>query len=172
MVYLVILFLILLLICIFHEVKLNFKKSFKLTIFVSMNVNYSLDETPSIAKMLFENIKTKTLLFYGEMGVGKTTLIKELCSLLGVEDTANSPTFSIVNEYRANDSSAIFHFDFYRIENEDEAYDIGIEDYLHNNNWCFIEWPDNIKNLLPLDSVIIEITLLNDGKRNIQLKTN
>lgn len=137
-----------------------------------MNVNYSLDETPSIAKMLFESIKSKTLLFYGEMGVGKTTLIKELCSLLGVKDIANSPTFSIVNEYKTNDSSKVFHFDFYRIENEEEAYDMGIDDYLYNNNWCFIEWPNNIKNLLPLDSVMIEITSLNDGRRNIQIKTN
>ena len=137
-----------------------------------MNENYSLNELPSIAKMVIENAESKTLLFYGEMGVGKTTLIKEICKLLGVEDIANSPTFSLVNEYKTNDNSTVFHFDFYRIENEEEAYDMGVEDYLYSNNWCLIEWPENVKNLLPLDSVIVDISLLSDGQRNIQLKTN
>ncbi|CAM1368539.1 tRNA (adenosine(37)-N6)-threonylcarbamoyltransferase complex ATPase subunit type 1 TsaE [Tenacibaculum xiamenense] len=137
-----------------------------------MNENYSLNELPSIAKMVVENAESKTLLFYGEMGVGKTTLIKEICKLLGVEDIANSPTFSLVNEYKTNNNSTVFHFDFYRIENEEEAYDMGVEDYLYSNNWCLIEWPENVKNLLPLDSVIVDISLLSDGQRNIQLKTN
>ncbi|SEB49494.1 tRNA threonylcarbamoyladenosine biosynthesis protein TsaE [Tenacibaculum sp. MAR_2009_124] len=137
-----------------------------------MNKNYSLNELHSIAKMVIENAKSKTLLFYGEMGVGKTTLIKELCKLLGVEDVTNSPTFSLVNEYKTNQDSSVFHFDFYRIENEEEAYDIGLEDYLYSNHWCLIEWPQNVKNLLPLESVIVEITQLSDGQRNIQLKTN
>ncbi len=137
-----------------------------------MNKNYSLSELTSIANMVVENAKGKTLLFYGEMGVGKTTLIKEICKLLGVEDIANSPTFSLVNEYKTNDDTSVFHFDFYRIENEEEAYDMGVEDYLYSNNWCLIEWPENVKNLLPLDSVIVEISLLDDGQRNIQLKNN
>ena len=134
-----------------------------------MNKNYSLSELTSIAKMVIENAKSKTLLFYGEMGVGKTTLIKEICKLLGVKDIANSPTFSLVNEYKKNDEASVFHFDFYRIENEEEAYDMGVEDYLYSNNWCLIEWPENVKNLLPLDAVAIKITLLENGQRNIQL---
>ena len=137
-----------------------------------MNKHYSLEELYSIAKMVIENSNSKTLLFYGEMGVGKTTLIKEICKLLGVTDVTNSPTFSLVNEYQTKNNSSVFHFDFYRVEHEEEAYDMGIEDYLYSSNWCLIEWPENVKNLLPLDSAIIEITLLNDGQRNIQIKTN
>ena len=137
-----------------------------------MNKNYSLSELFSIAKMVVENAQNKTILFYGEMGVGKTTLIKEICKLLGVNDIVNSPTFSLVNEYHTIDNSSVFHFDFYRIKDEKEAYDIGVEDYFYSNNWCLVEWPENVKNLVPLDSVIVEISLLNNGQRNLQLKTN
>ena len=112
------------------------------------------------------------MLFNGDMGVGKTTLIKEICSVLGVDDVAHSPTFSLVNEYKTNTNETVYHFDFYRIEDEEEAYDMGAEDYLYSNNWCLIEWPENVKNLLPLDAVEINIILLDNGQRNIQLKTN
>ena len=96
--------------------------------------------------------KNKTLLFYGQMGVGKTTLIKELCKSLGVLDNISSPTFSLVNEYQTAKNDKVYHFDFYRIEDEEEAYDIGIEDYFDSKNWCFVEWPENIVNLLPIDT--------------------
>ena len=137
-----------------------------------MNKNYSLNELTAIAEEIVATAPHKILLFYGEMGVGKTTLIKELCKVLGVEDIASSPTFSLVNEYRTNTSETVYHFDFYRIEDEEEAYDMGIEDYFYSNNWCLVEWPKNIKNLLPLDTVSISISLLENGQRNIQLKTN
>ncbi len=138
-----------------------------------MDKNYALEELPYIAKEILNNVTSKVLLFYGEMGVGKTTLIKQLCKELTVVDTVSSPTFSLVNEYRTEkDTMSIYHFDFYRIKHENEAYDIGFEDYLYNNQWCFIEWPENVKNLLPLDAVAITISLTEDGKRNIQLKTN
>ncbi len=137
-----------------------------------MNKNYSLNELTAIAEEIVATAPHKILLFYGEMGVGKTTLIKELCKVLGVEDIASSPTFSLVNEYRTNTSETVYHFDFYRIEDEEEAYDMGVEDYFHSNNWCLVEWPENIKNLLPLDTVSISISLLENGQRNIQLKTN
>lgn len=137
-----------------------------------MNRDYTLNELTSVAKEIIEQSKHKTLLFYGEMGVGKTTLIKEICSALEITDIASSPTFSLVNEYLTKTNETVYHFDFYRIENEEEAYDIGIEDYLYNNHWCLIEWPNNIKNLLPLESVNVEITALDSGLRNIQLKTN
>ncbi|WP_420553374.1 tRNA (adenosine(37)-N6)-threonylcarbamoyltransferase complex ATPase subunit type 1 TsaE [Tenacibaculum aiptasiae] len=134
-----------------------------------MNKNYSLDELTKIAEEVVQNTKNKVLLFYGDMGVGKTTLIKEICKVLGVDDIAHSPTFSLVNEYQTKNSDIVYHFDFYRIEDEEEAYDMGIEDYLYSNNWCLIEWPENVKNLLPLDAVAIKITLLENGQRNIQL---
>ncbi|CAM1333121.1 tRNA (adenosine(37)-N6)-threonylcarbamoyltransferase complex ATPase subunit type 1 TsaE [Tenacibaculum aestuariivivum] len=137
-----------------------------------MNINYSLKELPKIADKIIKNTKHKVLLFHGNMGVGKTTLIKEICKSLGIQDIVHSPTFSIVNEYRTKNNDIIYHFDFYRIENEEEAYDIGIEDYLYSNNWCLIEWPENVKNLLPLKAVAIKINLLENGQRNIQLKNN
>ena len=135
-----------------------------------MNKNYSLSELKEIAKEVIRISSHKTLLFYGSMGVGKTTLIKEICNELGIEDVAHSPTFSLVNEYQSTDKEVVYHFDFYRIEDEEEAYDIGIEDYFYSNAWCLIEWPENIQNLLPLNSVEIHLTLLDDGQRNIQLK--
>ena len=137
-----------------------------------MNKNYSLNELNAIAKEIISLAKHKTLLFNGEMGAGKTTLIKEICAVLNVEDIVSSPTFSLVNEYQTNDSDIIYHFDFYRIEKEEEAYDMGIEDYLYSNNWCLIEWPNNVKNLLPLEVVTITISILDNGQRNIELKSN
>ena len=135
-----------------------------------MNKNYSIDNLNSIAKEIIATSKSKTLLFYGEMGAGKTTLIKEICKELGIEDVANSPTFSLVNEYHTANADVVYHFDFYRIEDENEAYDIGVEDYFYSDAWCLIEWPQNIENLLPLESTEIHISVLENGFRNIQLK--
>ena len=135
-----------------------------------MNKNYSLQDLPKIASEIISSAKNKTLLFYGQMGVGKTTLIKELCRSLGVLDNISSPTFSLVNEYQTANNDKVYHFYFYRIEDEEEAFDIGIEDYFDSKNWCFIEWSENIENLLPLDAVEIHLSLLDDEQRNIQLK--
>lgn len=135
-----------------------------------MNKNYSLENLSEVASELISSAKNKTLLFYGQMGVGKTTLIKEICKELQVTDNISSPTFSLVNEYQTSKNESVFHFDFYRITHEEEALDMGIEEYFYNNNWCLIEWPENIENLLPLDAVEIHLTMLDDGKRNIQLK--
>lgn len=135
-----------------------------------MNKNYSLDNLSKIASEIIASAENKTLLFFGEMGVGKTTLIKEICKVLGVTDSISSPTFSLVNEYETSKKEKVFHFDFYRITDEEEALDMGIEEYFDNNDWCLIEWPKNIENLLPLDAVEIHLSTLNDGKRNIQLK--
>ena len=134
-----------------------------------MTLTYTLKEIPKIAKEILSFVSHKTLLFYGEMGTGKTTLIKEIVKQLGVKDVANSPTFSIVNEYLSQKGETIYHFDFYRIENEEEVFDIGIEEYLYNNNWCFIEWPEKVENLLPLESVEIHLTLNQDTTRTIQI---
>ena len=135
-----------------------------------MNKNYSLLNLNQIAKDIIKNSKHKVLLFYGDMGVGKTTLIKEICKELGTDDITSSPTFSIVNEYITSNGDTIYHFDFYRLNNEEEAYNIGIEDYLYTDAWCLIEWPSIIKNLLPLITNNIYLTKLAEDQRNIQLK--
>ena len=135
-----------------------------------MNENYSLAQLSDIAHQVIASANSKILLFYGEMGVGKTTLIKEICAALGTDDVTSSPTFSLVNEYHTHSGEIVYHFDFYRIEKEEEAFDIGIEDDFYSDAWCLIEWPKNIQNLLPLNSTEVHLTQLADGQRNIQLK--
>jgi len=134
-----------------------------------MNKNFLLSEVPIIAKEIIQNSTSKIILFHGDMGVGKTTLIKEICKILGTEDLISSPTFSIVNEYITSNDETIFHFDFYRIDNEEEVYNIGVEDYFDSNHWCLIEWPSVVENLLPLENVNVYLTSLEDGQRNIQI---
>ena len=135
-----------------------------------MNKNYLITDINLIAKEVLKATTSKKILFYGSMGVGKTTLIKELCNELGVKDIALSPTFSLVNEYQTKHNETVFHFDFYRIEDENEAYDIGIEEYFYSDAWSFVEWPENIVNLLPADVTKVYLTSLENGQRNIQLK--
>ncbi|MDP2069878.1 MAG: tRNA (adenosine(37)-N6)-threonylcarbamoyltransferase complex ATPase subunit type 1 TsaE [Lutibacter sp.] len=137
-----------------------------------MTKNYALDELPAIAKEVIKSAKNKVLLFYGEMGVGKTTLIKEIVKQLGSNDGVSSPTFSLVNEYHAVNGDKIYHFDFYRINNEYEALDIGVEEYFYSDCWCLIEWPNKVENLLPLNSVTITITANSDQLRTIELRNN
>ncbi len=110
----------------------------------------------------------KILLFYGEMGAGKTTLISEICRQLGVEDNTSSPTFSIINEYRSG-QKFIYHFDFYRLKNQQEALDLGYEDYFFSDNWCFVEWPEKIPDLLPEHYLKIEIEIGEQNRRKITL---
>lgn len=107
--------------------------------------------------------------FYGEMGAGKTTFIKAVCQELGVQDVINSPTFAIVNEYLGKNEQQIFHFDFYRINNIEEAYDFGYEDYFYSGAYCFIEWPEKIEGLLPADCVRVELTVDDTDQRNINI---
>ena len=135
-----------------------------------MNENYSLLNINQVAKDIKKYSEHKVLLFHGEMGAGKTTLIKEICKELGSDDSISSPTFSIVNEYITLNNDTIYHFDFYRINSIEEAYNIGIEDYFYTDAWCLIEWPSVIKNLLPLITNNIYLTKLDDDQRNIQLK--
>ncbi|MFI1773805.1 tRNA (adenosine(37)-N6)-threonylcarbamoyltransferase complex ATPase subunit type 1 TsaE [Thalassobellus citreus] len=136
-----------------------------------MKINYRLEEVDNVAKKLIMNINSKTLLLYGDMGVGKTTLIKALVKALGSYDDVSSPTFSIVNEYKLKDSR-IYHFDLYRINDIEEAYNFGIEDYLYSNNWCIIEWPDIIKDILPNGFNKIGLTLNDDKTRTLKLNIN
>jgi tRNA threonylcarbamoyladenosine biosynthesis protein TsaE len=133
-----------------------------------MELTYTLDELPQVASRILKATEHRTLLFFADMGVGKTTLIKELASQLGVTESLSSPTFSIVNEHSTSDSS-LYHFDFYRIEKEEEALDIGIEDYLDSGAWVFIEWPKKIQGLWPSDYAKIEIVKNNDQSRTLKL---
>jgi tRNA threonylcarbamoyladenosine biosynthesis protein TsaE len=135
-----------------------------------MTENYSLEELPEIASQLIKSIPEKILLFYGEMGVGKTTLIKEIVKQLEVDDVVTSPTFSLVNEYHSRKGERIYHFDFYRIEQEEEALDMGIDEYFNSNAWCLVEWPERIKNLVPLNAVEIHLSRNDNGTRCLEFK--
>lgn len=127
-------------------------------------------ELPGVAARLIQDIGQKrVVLFYGQMGAGKTTLIKELCLAIGVDDTVTSPTFSIVNEYHDNVGDSVYHFDFYRIEDETEVLDLGYEDYFFSGSYCFIEWPEKIPNLLPDNTVKVDVEVDQNNNRLISI---
>ena len=108
--------------------------------------------------------------FYGDMGAGKTTFIRAICKELGVTESVNSPTFAIVNEYTDREAKPIYHFDFYRIEKEEEAFDFGYEDYFFSGNLCFVEWPEKIENLIPNEGISVYIQEEENGERSVTLK--
>ena len=129
----------------------------------------SLDKITEAAQEFVAQMGDNTVFaLYGSMGAGKTTFTKAVCEALGVEDVINSPTFAIVNEYRSNSGELIYHFDFYRIKKLEEVYDMGYEDYFYSGAVCFIEWPELIEELLPLDAVKVEITEEPDGSRVVR----
>lgn len=128
----------------------------------------SIDYIPVAAeKILNKHPDSKVFGFYGDLGTGKTTLIKSICEKIGVRDIINSPTFSLINEYHYNNNEEIFHFDFYRINNLKEALDLGIEEYFFSGSYCFIEWPDLIENFLPEGFVRVTITSTGENSRLI-----
>jgi tRNA threonylcarbamoyladenosine biosynthesis protein TsaE len=130
----------------------------------------SITNLPAAASAIIEHaVGNKIFLFYGDMGAGKTTLIKELCKALGTTDNISSPTFSIVNEYHTA-TSKIYHFDFYRLKDQTEAMDMGYEEYFYAGAWCFIEWPEKIPDLLPQRYSNISIKVLDDGARQITVE--
>ena len=135
-----------------------------------MEVVFSIDELENVAQKIIAQNPNKVILFNGEMGVGKTTLIKKLCCLLGVEGATSSPTFSLVNEYQTITNQIVYHFDCYRLKSETEALDMGIDEYLYSGNWCFIEWSEKIETLLPEVHSVVNIKLQSDGKRLLVLK--
>ncbi len=132
----------------------------------------SLENYPSAAKEFIENMGgNRIFAFYGKMGTGKTTFIKSICEAMGVEDIINSPTFAIVNEYEDAESNTIYHFDFYRIKSIAEVYNMGYEEYLYSNAYCFIEWPELIEELLPEESAKVYMEELADGSRHVRIVT-
>lgn len=134
-----------------------------------MEITFTIEQLELVAQQIIAQKPNKVILFHGEMGVGKTTLIKQLCKELGVLDATSSPTFSLVNEYETTTNQIVYHFDFYRLKNEMEALDMGADDYFYSENWCFIEWAEKIPNLIPEHHSVITIELLPDGKRHLKL---
>ncbi|MFK7000085.1 tRNA (adenosine(37)-N6)-threonylcarbamoyltransferase complex ATPase subunit type 1 TsaE [Flavobacterium oreochromis] len=134
-----------------------------------MKFEYSLENIENIATQVLATNPEKIILFNGEMGAGKTTFIKTLCKVLGVKDATSSPTFSLVNEYEANNNQIIYHFDVYRLKSQTEALDMGIDEYLYSGHWCFIEWAEKISDLIPENHTVVNISTLEDGKRLLEL---
>lgn len=132
----------------------------------------SLDTINRTAAEFTNQIGDNTVFaFHGEMGAGKTTFIKAICENLGVKDVINSPTFAIINEYLSGTGDLIYHFDFYRIKDEREAYDFGYEDYFYSGNLCFIEWPELVESLLPPDTINVYIKETETGTRTVEIIT-
>jgi tRNA threonylcarbamoyladenosine biosynthesis protein TsaE len=133
--------------------------------------NVGIEKLGEIAQTIINESENLSIVcFYGDLGSGKTTLIKEICKQLKVEDEVKSPTFSIVNEYLTDSNDSLYHFDFYRLKSIEEAYDIGVEEYFDSGNLVFIEWPEIIHSLLPDNRVEIFISY-EDNMRNYEIKT-
>jgi len=131
---------------------------------------FTLETINHTAQKFIDQIGNQTIFaFNGKMGAGKTTFIKAICEMMGVKETVNSPTFSIVNEYETADSRIIYHFDCYRINKIQEALDLGAEEYLYSGNLCFIEWSENIAPILPYNVVNVDIEEMENGKRKINI---
>ena len=133
--------------------------------------SFTLETIHQSAQQFINQIADRTVFaFNGKMGAGKTTFIKSICETMGVKETVNSPTFSIVNEYEAADGRIIYHFDCYRINKIQEALDLGAEEYLYSGNLCFIEWSENIAPILPDSLVNVDIEEVENGKRNVLIR--
>ncbi|MFK8274187.1 tRNA (adenosine(37)-N6)-threonylcarbamoyltransferase complex ATPase subunit type 1 TsaE [Capnocytophaga cynodegmi] len=133
-----------------------------------MEITYSLSEIDAIAQQILPLLSSKVVVFEGSMGMGKTTLIKSLVKALAIDDVTGSPTFGLVNHYESDDN-IVYHFDFYRIEHEEEAFDIGFEEYLYSGAWCFIEWAERVSSYLPERYTTIEIQWIDTDKRKLKI---
>jgi tRNA threonylcarbamoyladenosine biosynthesis protein TsaE len=132
---------------------------------------YSLDQIALAVELIYQKMNgQKIICFNGEMGSGKTTLIKEVCRRLGVNEPMNSPTFAIINEYRDLEDLPIYHFDFYRIRNMRDANEIGVEEYFYSGHLCLIEWAENIATILPEQYLEINIKLVANNQREFNYK--
>lgn len=128
----------------------------------------SIGELKNVAASLIKQFpEHRVFALYGKMGAGKTTFIQAICKSLGSNDNVTSPTFALINEYNTADFSSIFHFDFYRIKDMEEAYDLGYEDYLYSGNYCFIEWPERIEPLLPENIIKVNMVVDDNETRTI-----
>lgn len=126
----------------------------------------NIKNLPDIAlELLKKHSTSRVFAFYGNMGVGKTTFIKVICEVLNVKDVSNSPSFGIINEYKTASGSSVYHFDFYRIKNATEFFDLGTEEYIDSGQYCLIEWPEKIEEFLPENTVIVNIR--EDNKKRI-----
>ncbi len=134
-----------------------------------MKLNYKLEDLDKIAATITKHLSKKVVCFNGDMGAGKTTLISAILKAMGSGDEASSPTFSIVNEYQIPNDK-IYHFDFYRIDSVEEAFDMGVEYYFESDHWLFMEWSERIEELLPLEKHIITISVHNDNERTLVLE--
>ena len=137
----------------------------------TQEITYQLNQINSIAKTLLDAFNSKTILFNGEMGAGKTTLIKAILKSLNSDDDVSSPTFSIVNEYKIPNDK-VYHFDFYRIESIEEALNFGVEDYLYSDHWLLIEWSERVSELIPEDHCKIDIIINSPEERTLKLTIN
>jgi tRNA threonylcarbamoyladenosine biosynthesis protein TsaE len=133
---------------------------------LNIQINSLTELNGAAIKLLDFAASQRIFLFYGDMGAGKTTFIKSLCEGLGVSESVTSPTFSIVNEYRGA-SATVYHFDFYRLKNQSEAFDMGYEEYFYSDAYCFIEWPEKIADLLPNHYLKVSIEAISPSAREI-----
>lgn len=133
-----------------------------------MKITYNLTDINKTAKQIVPLLKHKVVILEGSMGMGKTTLIKAIVKALGIDETTGSPTFGLVNHYE-NGENVAYHFDFYRIENQSEAFDIGFEEYLYSGNWCFIEWAEKVSSYLPDEYTTIQIHWIDNNTRLIEI---
>jgi tRNA threonylcarbamoyladenosine biosynthesis protein TsaE len=137
-----------------------------------MELTFSLNEIENSAKQFIAYLKDKKVVaFSGNLGAGKTTFIKELCNQLGVKDNVTSPTFSIINQYTTVNNSTIFHIDLYRVKDEEEAINAGVEESIYSGDVCFIEWPEKLISLLPEDTVKVFMEAVNESKRKLVCKS-
>ena len=132
----------------------------------------SIDKIGQVAEEFLSAFKEPAVFcFYGSMGAGKTTFIQALCEKLNVVDIVNSPSFAIVNEYNTDQEDSVYHFDFYRLKEEEEAFDLGYEDYFYSDSYCFVEWPEKIASLLPEKRYDVRVTALDDGTRELEVSS-
>jgi tRNA threonylcarbamoyladenosine biosynthesis protein TsaE len=134
-----------------------------------MEVNFSLDKIQNVAaKLLAETTAHKVFAFHGDMGAGKTTFIHALCEAMHITDVVTSPTFSIINQYKTNNGQTVYHMDLYRIKDENEAINAGVEDCLYSGNTCLVEWPEKATEIFPDDTLHIYITSSDDNTRKLK----
>ena len=133
-----------------------------------MEVNFTLEQIPGVAlKLLSVCADHKVLAFHGEMGAGKTTFIHALCEAMGMKDSISSPTFSIINQYRDGKGENVYHMDLYRIKDENEAINAGVEDCLYSGDICLVEWPEKAPGIFPAHTLHITISSVNDNTRKL-----